>query len=191
MRAHVLVPLIALAVIAQSCCCCALIGGPQPPHAITPSDEAIQRFKERWGTAVQESIDGSFTITVTEEEMTSLVARMLERQQDPPPISDLQVHLRDERIDVYATIIAGESLSIPGLVAFSASAAGGAINVTLEQAAFGPLPIPDTVLETTTTVLNESISKSVLTEMGGATITDIQVGEGDMLLKGTITSGSP
>lgn len=191
MRTHVLVPLIALAVIAQSCCCCALIGGPQPPYAITPSDEAIQRFKERWDTVVKESLDGSFTITVTEEEMTSLVARMLERQQDPPPINDPQVHLRNERIEVYATIIVGDSLSIPGLVAFSASAAEGGINVTLEQAAFGPLPIPDAALETSTAVLNEAISKSVLTELGRATITDILVGEGEMLLTGTITPNSP
>jgi hypothetical protein len=187
MRSHALIPIVALAVVAQSCCCCALVGGPQPPHSITPSDEAVQRFRERWATVVDESLDGSFTITVTEEEMTSLVAQMLAKQEDPPPIRDLQAHFRNDRIEVYATVTVNDSLPLPGLVAFSVSATDGELSVTLEEIAFGPLPIPDPVLETLTDAFNESLSTIILAEMDEALITDIQVGEGQMTISGRIT----
>jgi hypothetical protein len=190
MRSHVLVPFIALVVV-QSFCCCPIAGGPQPPHAITPSDEAVQRFKERWDTVIEESPDGSFTITVTEEEMTSLATQILDKREDLPPVSDLQIHLRDGRIEAYATVTVNDSLSLPGMVAFSAVATGGGISATIEEAAFGPLPIPDSTLETVTDVLNDLIAKSVPTEMGTTTITDIQIGEGDMTLTGTISADQP
>ena len=191
MRSHILVPLVALVVVAQSFCCCPIAGGPQPPHTITPSDEAVQRFKERWGAAVEESLDSAFTVTVTEEEMTSLAAQMLAQQQDSPPISDLQIHFRDGRIEAYATVHMDDSLSLPGMVAFSASATDGEINVTLEEAAFGPLPIPDSVVEAATDALNNLIAESVLAEMDKATITDIQIGAGEMTLTGTISADQP
>jgi hypothetical protein len=191
MRSQVLIPLLALIVVAQALCCCSIAGGPQPPYSITPSDEAIQRFKERWDTVVEGSPNGTFTITVTEEEMTSLATRMLDRRDDLPPISDLQVHLRDGRIEAYATVTVNDSLSLPGMVAFSAAAADGEINVTLEEAAFGPLPIPDSALETATDVLNSLIAESVLDEIGDAAISDIQIGEGDMTLTGTMSADQP
>lgn len=81
MRSHVLITLIAVVVLAQSCCCCALIGGPQPPYAITPSDEAIQHLLERWRTVVDASTNDTFTITVTEEEMTRMARMAAIRRQ--------------------------------------------------------------------------------------------------------------
>ena len=191
MRSQVFVSLVALVVLAQACCCCPLVGGPQPPYSITPSDEAVQRFKERWDTVAEESPDNTFTITVTEEEMTSLAAKTLEKQQDLPPVSDLQLHLRDGRIEAYATVAVNDSLSLPGMVAFSVAAIDGKINVTLEEAAFGPVPIPDSALETATAVLNDLIAQSVMSELGHATITDIQVGDGEMTLSGTISADQP
>lgn len=187
MRSHILVPLIALAVVAQSCCCCTGLGGPQPPYAITPSDEAAQRLRERWNTAVIESTDGSFTITVTEEEVTSAVVQMLAEQDDLPPISDPQVHLRDGRIEVYATVTVGDSLAQPGLIAFSAAIIDGEIDVTIEESAFGPLPIPGPVQETLTERLNESLSRIVRGQAGDTLITDIQIGEGEMTISGQVS----
>jgi uncharacterized protein YpmS len=186
-RSHILIPLIALAVAAQSCCCCAVLGGPQPPYVIAPSDETAQQFKDRWDTIVKGSPDGTFTITVTEEEMTSLAAQMLAEQENAPPISDLQIHLRDGRIEVYATVSLGDSLPVPGMAAFSAAAIDGGISVALEEVSFGPLPIPDSALETATDLLNELIAESIQNEMERAVITDVQISAGEMTLTGTIT----
>jgi uncharacterized protein YpmS len=186
MRSHLLISLAALILVAQFCCC-GNIGGPEPPYVITPSDDAIQRFKEHWTTAIDGSLDGSFTITVTEEEMTSLAVQQLAKQADPPPISDPQIHLRDGRIEVYATVTVNDSLPLPGMVAFSAAAVDGDIDVTVEEVALGPLPIPDSALETATNALDDMVRKSVPAEMGEVTITDIQIGAGEMTFVGTIS----
>jgi hypothetical protein len=191
MRSQVLVPLAVLVVFVQACCCLSLIGGPQPPYSITPSDEAVQRFKERWDTVTKESLDNTFTITVTEEEMTSLATKALDQRQDLPPVSDLQLHFRDGRIEAYGTVAVNDSASLPGMVAFSVAAIDGKINVTLEEVAFGPVPVPDSALETATGVLNDLIAQSVMSELGHATITNIQVGEGEMTLSGTISADQP
>ena len=191
MRSYVAISFIALMLLVQSCCCCTILGGPEPPYSITPSDDAIEGFKERWHTAVDGSPDGSFSITLTEEEMTSLIVNRLDQEKDVPPVRDLQVHLRNGRIEVYATIMMNGSLPVPGMIAFSAKPVAGTIGVTLEDVAFGPLPVPDSALEAPTDVLNELISRSVITEMGAVTITDIQIGEGDMTLFGQIAPDSP
>lgn len=183
MRSHVLVPIIALAIAAQVCCC-TIVGGPQPPYTITPSDEAVQRLKERLATAES---DGSFTITVTDEEMTSLLVQML-AQQDELPISQPQVHFRNGRVEVYATVTVAAPLALPGMVAFSITATDSEISVTLEEIAFGPLPVPEPVLEALTEMLNETLSESILAEMDEARITDIHIGEGQMTVSGTSPS---
>jgi len=187
-RSHILVPIIVLAIAAQVCCCCTMVGGPQPPYPITASDEAIQRFQERWATAVDESTDGSFTITITDEEMTSLLAQML-AEQDELAISQPQVHFRNGRVEVYATVTVADPLALPGMVALSVIATDSEIGVTLEEMAFGPLPIPEPILEPLTDTLNEMLSESILAEMDEATITDIQIGEGQMTISGRVPSG--
>jgi uncharacterized protein YpmS len=186
MRFHLLISLAALVLVAQFCCCCGNIGGPEPPYVITPSDDAIQRFKERWTTVTDGSMDGSFAITVTEEEMTALAVQQLARQADPPPISNPQVHLQDGRIEVYATLTVNDAIPVPGMVAFSATAVDGDINVAVEEVAFGPLPIPDSALESITDAANDLVRTSKLTEEGEVTITDIQIGEGEMTLTGKV-----
>ena len=127
MRSQILVPLVALAVAAQACCCCTVLG-PQPPYTITPSDEAVRRFEERMDST-ETAADGSFTITVTEEEMTSLIVQELAKQEEPLPISDPQVHFRNGRAEFYASVHIAGPLVLPTMVALSITTAGGDIEV--------------------------------------------------------------
>lgn len=184
MRVRILVPLIALAVAVQTCCCCTVLGGPQPPYTITPSEEAIRRLEERMNTAGQ-GPDDSFTITITEEELTSLVVlRMLAQQEEPPPFSDLQVHFRNDRIEFYATVHIADPLALPGLVAFSIAATDGKPVITVEEIAFGPLPIPGPILEMLSDVLNETLSSYIQSDGAEIFITDVQIGDGEMTISG-------
>ncbi|MFQ6100967.1 MAG: hypothetical protein ACE5OS_06990 [Anaerolineae bacterium] len=187
MRSHILAPLIALVVAAQACCCCTILGGPQPPYTITPSDEAIRRFEERMAEAEQ-STDDSVTITITEEEMTSLVAQALAKREEPSPIGEPQVHFRNGRVEVYVTVHVADSLALPSLVAFSITATGGELGITVEEIAVGPLPIPKPILETLTDVLNEELSEAARFEEIEVVITDVQVGEGEMTISGQVQS---
>jgi len=183
MRSQILVPLVALVVAAQACCCCTILGGPQPPYALTPSEDAAQGFAERMD-AVDQDADGVFTISITEEEMTSLVAQMLAAQEEPPPISQVQVHFRNDRIEVYGTVMAADSISLPGMVAFSIGAATGGVAITVEEIALGPLPVPESVLQSLTQVINQALAENIQVNGSEAIITDVQIGAGQMTVSG-------
>ena len=184
MRSQILVPLIALAVAAQACCCCT-ISGPQPPYTITPSDQTIHQFEERMDS-VETDADGSFTVTITEEEITSLIVRELAKQDEPPPIGEPQVHFRNGRAECYATVQIIDSLALPSMVALSITAANGEIEVTVEEVALGPLPIPGSALELLTDALNKALVEGVQGDDVDTLITDIQIGDGEMRISGQL-----
>lgn len=188
MRPHILISLMALAVAAQVCACCATFGAPQSPTPTAPASEAEQRLRERWREAVEGSPDGSFTVTVTDEEVTALVPQILAEREELPPISDPQVRFRDGYIEVSATITVAGSVPLPGQATFSAAVVDGRIDVTLEEAAFGPLSIPESALTELTGTLDEALSERILAETNGATITSVQIGEGQMTISGQVPS---
>jgi len=182
MRSQILVPLVVLVIAAQACCCTTL-GGPQPPYAITPSDEAAQSFQERMDS-VEQNADGTFTVTITEEEMTSMVVQGLDEQQEPPPISQPQVYFRNSRIEVYSTVQMADSLALPGMAAFSIATTADRIAVTVEEIALGPLPVPGSVLQSLSETINQTLSENIQIDGIETVITDVQIGEGEMTVSG-------
>jgi hypothetical protein len=184
MQSKALIALIPLIVTAQACCCCAALGGPQPPYTITPSNEAVQRLEERMDS-LDIAADGSFSLTVTEEEMTSLLVQMMEKQEQSPPISQPQVYFRNGRVEVYATVPIVESLELPGMVAFTVAVVDQRASVTIEEIALGPLPVPDAVTEALTDMINETFAESTQTE-GNAIITGVEVGDKEITFFGKV-----
>jgi len=183
MRSQIMVPLVVLIVAAQTCCCCAILGGPQPPYTIIPSDEAVQRFREQMDS-VEQNADGTFSVTITEEEMTSLVTRVLAEQQEPPPLGQPQVHFRNGRIEVYGTVMVADSLTLPGMAAFSLATTSDEISVTIEEIALGPLPVPESVLQSLAEAINQVLSENIRVEGVDVVITAVQIGEGQMTVSG-------
>jgi hypothetical protein len=179
MRLKTLVPLVALAALAQSCCCCTILGGPEPPYAVTPSDEAIAGLKERFVPRE----DGSFTITITDEEATSVAVKALAQQEDAIPISDPQVFFRNGRVEAYGTVHMSGSLASPGMIAFSIAVdSNDQPTVIIEEMVVGPLPAPAPILETA----NEEIHRVLQENTGAAIITDVQIGDKQMTISGRL-----
>ncbi len=176
-----------LAILAQLICCCSTLIGPRPPYTVTPSDEAIERLKERLEQSLQAGPDGSISVTITEEEMTSLMVELLARRGDTMPISDPQVLFRDDRIEVYATVTQNDMPPLPGMVAFSAAAVDGEIRLTAIEAKVGPFSLPPAALEEATQALNNALMQVIPEEAGHITITAIQVGNQEMNISGVLT----
>lgn len=188
MRSQVAVPLVAMLVAAQACCCCTILGGPEPPYDITPSEEAVQQLEERLNS-IEIGDDGSFSITITEEEMTSLVVHNLNEQMlAETPIVDPQVHFRNDRIECYAEVQFGGFLTLPGLIAFSMTAQDGGIEVAVEEIALGPLPIPSSLLQSLTDLLNETLSDLTMVEGMEATVESVEIGDGELTILGQVTA---
>jgi hypothetical protein len=186
MHSKILVAFIALVVAAQACCCCTAMGGPQPPYTITPSDEHVQNLEERM-ESVDIAPDGSFNITVTEEELTSLLVHLMEQQQaeqsEQPPISDPQILIRNGRVELYATVHIVDGFSLPGLVAFTVDVTDRQATVTVEEVAVGPVPMPEAIEDALANLINEVLAESTQTEtQGDAIITDVEVGDREVTL---------
>lgn len=187
MRSKLSVFLVTLVVAAQACCCLSLLGGPQPPYPITPSEETIRQFEER-ARSTESNPDGSLTITITDEEITSLVVlRALANREEPLPVSDIQVYFRNGRVEIYATVQV-KSLTLPGLVAFTIDAADGQATVILEEVTLGPLPAPQSVLDSLTDTLNQTLEENIQVDGQKITISDVQIGEGEMIVTGKLSS---
>lgn len=186
MHSKVLIIVIALTVIAQACCCCTLLGGPQPPYTITHSEETLDRLEER-GDAIETDENGNFSFTISEEEMTALAAQTLGEMEDGPPISDLQVFFRNGRVELYMTIHLSNSFNLPGMVAFTIDAQEGDFAVTIEEMMVGPLPLPESVTDAITDTLNDALSEGVSDDEGNLLITDVQIGDREMIIFGQMT----
>lgn len=187
MRSHILIPIVALVIAAQACCCCTTLGGPQPPYPITPSDEAVQRLEERMNSATP-GPDGTYTLTITDEEITSLVAQALAEQEErsgtPSPISNPQVYFRNRRIEAYADLKLSDPLSVPCMVALSIAIENGSPVVTIEEVDAGPLPVPAALLTELTDMFNQMLADNFANQGGGLTITGVEIGEGQMTITG-------
>ncbi len=176
-----------LAILAQLLCCCSTLMGPRPPYKVTPSDEAVEHLKERLEQSLQAGPDGSVSVTITEEEMTALMAELLARQGENVPIADPQVLFRDGRIEFYATVTQNEMPPLPGMVAFSAAAVDGEVRLTVIDAKVGPFSLPPAALEEATQALNDALMQGIPEEAGHVTITAIQVSDQEINISGVLT----
>lgn len=175
MPSKAVVGFVILVVVAQAFFCCAAFG-PKPPYTVDSSDETLDRLQERM-EEIEADDDGSFSVIVTEEDMTSLAIQMLEEMDDPPPISQPQVLFRNDRVEAYAIIHATDSTDVHGMMAFTVDVLDGEIVVTVEKIDLGPLPVPESLAESVTEALNEALAEWILSDKSDYVITDVRIGD--------------
>jgi uncharacterized protein YpmS len=183
MSSKMIVALAILAIAAQALCCGTGLGGSQPPYTVAPPDEPSDHLQEQVKTIEAEDA-GEFVVTITEEEMTALVVQTLEEMKDPPPVSRPQVLFRSGRVELYGTIHATDSTDVPGMLAFTLDVQDGDVLVTVEEIDVGPLPVPDSFVETATQDLNEALDDWLLANMADYEITEIKIGDRQAVIYG-------
>jgi hypothetical protein len=185
MQSRTLAIAVALIVAAEACCCCTTLGGPEPPYLISPSPEAIDQLDSRMEEAdLAEGDDGFFyfSIYMTEEEATSLLVRQLESQEGASAIEKPQIHFLDDRVEVYLTVTLSEQLPLPIMVALSPTTLGGDITLTLEELILGPLPLPESVVGGLGELVSQTVRDAFANIAENATLTDLQSGDGRLVL---------
>ena len=163
---------------------CALPGGPKLPASPIPvSTEAAGEMQTTVQTAVAEaSQSGTLELTFTEEQITSYVAVKLAEQPEPP-FTDPQIFLRDGKIQVFGKVHAGQISATASIILSAAIDAEGQLSLSVDKADFGPVPVPDNILDNISTQL-----ETALTEQAGSNfiLTDVVVADGTMQLTGTV-----
>jgi hypothetical protein len=162
-------------------------GGPTPPASPIPvSTEAAGELLDVWKSAVENSSNGEVSVVITEEQLTSYAAIKLAEQEEPP-LRDPQVFLRDGKVQIYGTAQAG-SLTAPAVIVLSATVTPeGQINLNIDQANFGSLPVPASLLEDLSTALDEGLTGRLGSQASGVKITNLLIADGQMTITGAVS----
>ena len=178
--------LIAILVLATASLACNLgIRGVKTPAPLIPvSTEAVQSLEE---TAVN-SFDkfqqtGQVNLTVTEEQLTSMVALELE-EQATEGISNPQVYLRDGQIQL-AGDVQTQGLSAPARMVMEVDIdANGRPSLQIVSANVGPFPVPDSLIESVETRLNRAFLNQLDEMAPNAVVESVVIADGSMTITG-------
>jgi hypothetical protein len=172
--------------LAASLACNISVGGPTPPASPIPvSTEAAGEMQDLWKNAINNSQSGDISILITEEQITSYVAFKL-AAQEKPPLSDVQIFLRDGKIQVYGTAKAA-SVSTSARIIISATVTSeGKVEFSVDEADFGPLPVPSGLLDGLSATLNEAFTGQIGSTATGLQIKSILISDGTLGIIGTV-----
>ncbi|MDW8325565.1 MAG: LmeA family phospholipid-binding protein [Anaerolineales bacterium] len=179
---------LALAALLLTGLACGLsVGGPTPPASPIPvSTESVGELQDNLlKAATNVPASGEVSLTVTEQQLTSIVALRLQEQQSLP-LRDPQVFLRDGKIQLFGVAEAG-GLRANALIVISAGLTPeGGVVFKAEEANFGPIPVPEDLLEQVSTTVNEAFKSNFSSKARGLRITAISIQDGRLSLTGRL-----
>ncbi len=176
--------LLFIALLMGAALACQMSGDLAQIEKVPIMTEEANAVAEKVEQAIQEAEQkGTFTIEITEVQLTSYLALSLAENSEVP-ISDLQVRLRDEQVWISGNAQT-ENLELPLMVVVKLSV-GSANELMIEftKAQVGPFPLPKIMLDRIT----EQVEKAFLAEVAkvgeGYAIEEISIGEGSLLIRG-------
>jgi hypothetical protein len=170
-----------LLLLGMACGPCNLLTGeiPTPPHPIAVSTEAAGQLESR----IQQNLRGEpgkqFILQVTDTEVTSLVATELAKY-DESPITNPQVWFT--RGNIYGTgrLVNVLPIETDFYVVASARIHEEKVVVEIEEISAGALPIPDSLLETISQSINETVEELQL----DVEVTALEILESEAIVRG-------
>jgi hypothetical protein len=155
------------------------VGGPTPEYSpVLVSTEAVQSLTDKFEAVGAAS--GEVTVTLTEVELTSLFDQQLQAQPDSA-FSNPQVYLRDGQLKLYITITT-DNLSGNALVVMNAAIIDNKLQVVIESADFGPVPIPQGVLDSLAKTINDQLLAAMSGLPTGVGLKDIAIADGTLTI---------
>ena len=183
-RRPVLVRLIlpVVLLIGLACGPCNLLSGevPTPPHSLAVSTQVAGQLESR----IQQNLSGEpgqqFILQMTDVEVTSLVATELAKY-DESPVTDPQIWFTKGKIYGTGRLVNVLPIEADFFVVATARIQDGRVVVEIEESSAGALPIPDSVLETISQSINETVDELQLE----VEVTALEILEGEAIVKGT------
>lgn len=176
---RIMVPVLLLSILA--CGPCNLLSSqvPTPPHAIAISTESAGQLEAR----IQQNLTGEpgqqFILRMTDAEVTSLVATEL-AGIDGSPVADPQIWFTKGKIYGTGRLVNVMPIETDFYVVASASIQDGQVVVKIEEISAGAIPIPNSVLQTISQSVNETVDELQL----DVEITALEILEGEIIVKG-------
>lgn len=170
-----------------SLACTINAGGPDYPETRVPvSTESATSLAEQVKAAQTAAAQsGTLVLSVSESQLTSLLAAKL--AQDPSPLlTEPQIYLRDGQIQVYGKASQGP-VQVNVRIVISASVdANGQPVIAVLSTDLGPLPAPEGLNKTITTLMKEAFTGALGPAAIGFRLENITIADGWMTLSGRI-----
>ena len=166
--------------------CAVSVEGPTPPGSPIPvSTEAAGQLDELWKNAVANPQNGQVSITVNETQLTSFVAAQLAASKDTV-ISNPQVYLRDNKIQLYGTAKAGDITTTVSAAFSTTVSETGTLQLQVASANFGPVTLPTDLLARLSIMLDDALTGSLSDMAIGVKLDNVEIGDGTMTIAGTL-----
>jgi uncharacterized protein YpmS len=155
-----------------------------PAPLIPVSTEAVQSLEETAVNSYNElQQTGEVNLTVTEEQLTSMVALELE-QQGADGISNPQVFLRDGQIQLTGDVQT-QGISATARMAMEVDIDGnGRPSLQIVSANIGPFPVPDSLIENVETRLNQAFLNELDERAPNLVVESVVIADGSMTITG-------
>lgn len=179
----VILPLIFMALTTLACA--VSLGGPSYPDTPVPvsTEDAGIVEKHFQDAATAAANGGPLTLTITESQLTALVAAKLSEQSEPV-ITEPQVYLRDGQIQIYGKAVRGNFEATVRIVLNATISDSGKPVISIVSVDFGPLPAPDSINNTISKMVDEAFSGAIGPAATGFRLESIKIENGTMTITG-------
>lgn len=188
-------PLFLTILVLTSLACTVFVGGPDysslPP--IPVSAEAAASIQDEIRRAAEAAAQtGVITVNLTEPQITSYLAARLQtdpslQQSDKKPlITDPQVYLRDNQMQIYGKTQQGIFTANIGIIVSMGVDPNGQPQIDVVSADFGPFPAPEGLKDAITAMVREAYTGSLGPVATGLRIDAISTANGVMTVTGRI-----
>lgn len=182
-RSKILLIIFVLALV--SLACNYSLHGPITPEPTIPvTTQAVEDLEQNLNNAADEAAKtGRINLTITENQMTSLLAQQLE-QAGVDFLTNPQVTLRDGQIQLTGDVNQDDlSAKVTVILTVSVDAAGRPM-LDVVSANIGPLPVPEDLLSEVQTRLNEAFLGQIRSVAPNLFVESIVIEGGSMTITG-------
>ena len=167
--------------------CSIFVGGPAYPETAIPvSTEELGNVEKNFTDAATAAADsGIMTVSITESQITTIVAQKLAEQTDPF-ITEPQVYLRDGQIQIYGKAIQGSLQANVRIILTASIDESGKPVITVKSVDFGPLPAPESMNKAVSKMVDEAFTGALGPAATGFRLQSITIADGIMTLTGRI-----
>jgi uncharacterized protein YpmS len=186
-RKNILLILFLMITLISTACKISLGGNEPTAEPIPVSAEAAESVQTIIDSAIiTDEQTKSIAFTVTQEQVTSLAAQELANRPEAN-ISNPQIYLQDGKIDVYAVYTQQYFDLNIHLVLTAEIDANNQLAVKIETADLGNVPAPESMLAAISSLLDDTITKSLLPATTGFRMESIYIADGMATISGTVT----
>jgi len=159
-------------------------GGPTPPRPVSASTQTVTELNEMLNHVLNNpDPSGSITITLTENQLTSLLEQQLS-QQAKPLLQSPQILLQNNQVEIFG-VVQTNLIKANARLALQVSAdQNGKLTAALTSVNLGSLPVPQSFVENISALINAAMQESISPLTSGIRIEGVNIADGLLTITG-------